>query len=460
MSQPRDLSLDLADFFAGTRYETLPASAIEGAKKSVIDTIGVCLAASGKEPAVGDLVDLVLQSGGREEASVLAFGGRVPAMMAAFANGAMAHCLDYDDQTPWGQHSASSLLPAAFAAAERKGGVSGKQLIAAVAAGQDMFNRFRSNVDWSKDWNFSTVIGVFGAAAAASKLLGLSARQIAQAIGIASMQSCGTMEVINSTGSNMRAMYAGFPAKGAVLAALLAERDISGVPRVLEGRHGVLSLYFGGRYDRERIVQDLGREYTGGLTLYKRWPAVGTSHSHIHATIGLMTENGLSHDDLAEVRIHVGDNQQTMCDPLDRRRAPETLMDAKFSLPFLVAVAAVRRDMRLSDFSETSIRDPQVLACAQKVVPVRDPAYDWVLDMPPGKVVLVTKDGRRLERVGTDVPGSATNPMTWDDIFRKFADCAEAAVQPWSKDRIVNVQEMVLGLDDLENVSELIRMGA
>ena len=460
MSHPRDLSIDIADFFAETRYEALPQSAIEGAKKSILDTMGVCLAASGKEPAVGAMVDLVMQSGGLEEATVFAFGGRVPAMMAAFANGAMSHCLDYDDQTPWGQHSASTLLPAVYAAAERKGVVSGKEMIAAVAAGQDLFNRLRSNVDWCKDWNFSTVMGVFGAAAAASKLLGLSRHQIAQAIGIASMQCCGTMEVINSTGSNMRAMYAGFSAKGAVLAALLAERDISGVPRVLEGKHGILTMYFGGRYDRKKILDDLGREYTGGLTLYKRWPAVGTSHSHIHATIGLMTENGLSHDDIAEILIYVGDNQQMMCDPLEKRRAPETLVDAKFSLPFLVAVAAVRREMRLSDFTETSVRDPQVLACAQKVVPVPDPAYNWILDMPPGKVVLLTKDGRRFERVGTDIPGSATNPMSWDDIFRKFADCAEAAIRPWSKDKIVKVQDVALGLEAVADATDLIRMGA
>ncbi|TIX35995.1 MAG: MmgE/PrpD family protein, partial [Mesorhizobium sp.] len=90
-----------------------------------------------------------------------------------------------------------------------------------------------------------------------------------------------------------------------------------------------------------------------------------------------------------------------------------------------VSVAAVHRDMRLSDFTDEGIHDPEVLAAAQKVIPIVDSSLDWKLELPPGRVEIVTKDGRRFERVGTDIPGSAANPMSWDDIFRKFTDCAE-----------------------------------
>lgn len=458
--EQRDLSWEIAEFFAENRYEKLPQSAIDGAKKSIIDTLGVCLAASGKEPAVRAMVDFVQHSGGRPESSVLAFGGRVPAIMAAFANGAMSHCLDYDDQTPWGQHSASTLLPAVFAVSERQGGMTGKRMIAAVAAGQDLFNRLRRNIDWQKDWNFSTVMGVFCATAASGYLLDLTKEQIAQALGIASMQSCGTMEVIYSTGSDMRAMYAGFPAKGAVLAALLAERNISGVPAVLEGRHGILTMYFGGRYERDKILDGLGHDYTGGLTLYKRWPAVGTAHSHIHATVELVTEHDLRLNDIAEIRVYVGDYHQIMCEPIEVRRVPKTLVDAKFSLPFLVSVAAVHRDMRLSDFTDEGIHDPEVLAAAQKVIPIVDSSLDWKLELPPGRVEIVTKDGRRFERVGTDIPGSAANPMSWDDIFRKFTDCAEASINPWSAKQIDRAKDIALRLEEFEDATELLRLGS
>jgi len=454
----RDLSFDVADFFFDTRYEKLSPEAIDGAKKSILDTFGVCLAASGKEPAVHAIVDMVQETSGKGESSLIAFGGKVPAVMAAFANGAMAHCLDYDDQTPWGQHSASSLLPAVFAISERVGGVSGKQMISAVAAGQDFFNRFRQHVDWQKDWMFSTVMGVFGAAAAGAKLLGLSREQVANAIGIASMQCSGLAEVVNSTGGDLRALYAGFPAKGAVLSAILAERGISGLPAAFEGPFGIMNQYFQGRYDRDKILDGLGENYTGGQTLYKRWPAVGTAHSHIHATIGLVTENDLSLEDIAEIRVFVGDYHRLMCEPIETRRAPQTLVDAKFSLPFLVSVAAVKRDMRLASFTQEGIHDARVLAAAQKILPIVDSSLDWKLELPPGRVEIVTNDGRRFERVGTDIPGSVENPMSWDDIFRKFDDCARAAIKPWSTETIGKAQDLVLNLDAKDDATELLRL--
>jgi 2-methylcitrate dehydratase PrpD len=461
MTPSPDLCNDIADFIVNTRYERLSSAAINGAKSSILDTLGVILAAGGMEPAVRGVVEFAREGGGRPESSVLGFGGRVPAVMAAFANGAMAHCLDYDDQTPWGQHSASSIIPAVFAVAERvaaeKGAVSGKDMITAVAAGQDLFNRFRCHVDWHKDWNFSTVMGVYCATAASSYLLGLSRMQIAHSMGIASMQSCGTAAVINAVGSDLRAMYAGFPARGAVTAALLAQKGITGVPGVFEARHGVFDLYFGNRYDRDKIVDGLGTNYTGGLTLYKRWPAVGTAHSHIHATIGLLKDNDLSVDEIDVIRIYVGDYHQLMCEPLDQRRAPSTLVDAKFSLPYLVAVAAVGRGMSLNDFTEVALRNPKVLEVARKVVPIEDRNLDWKLELPPGRVEIVTRDGRKFDRVGTHVPGSPEAPMTWDDLVGKFVECARFAAVTRSDEQIEAAHKAVQRLEMIDDATEVLR---
>ena len=146
MSTLPDLSREFAAMVADTQYANLPASAIEGAKKSILDTIGVIMGASGVEPSIRGVVELVRETGGTPESTVLGFGGRAPALMAAYANGAMAHCLDFDDHAPEGHHPSSSIVPASFALAERAGGISGREMIAAVAAGQDMFLRLRRNV--------------------------------------------------------------------------------------------------------------------------------------------------------------------------------------------------------------------------------------------------------------------------------------------------------------------------
>ena len=453
-----DVSRHLADLAASVDYSSLPAGAAEAAKKSILDTLGVTLAASGMEPAVRSVVDLVRDCGGRPEASILGFSGRASAIMAAFANGAMAHCLDYDDQTPWGQHASSSIVPAAFALAERMGGAPGRDMIAAVAAGQDIFARLRCHVGWRKDWNLSSVLGIYAATAAGSRLLGLPRDEVHNALSIASQQSCGVMEVVSGTGGNLRGMYAGFPAKGAVVSALLAQQGVTGVEALFEGRYGLFNTYFDGKYDRAEILKDLGADFKGASTLYKLWPSVGTSHSHIHATIEIVRHHNVRAEEIDTIRVYVGDYHNLMCTPIEARRTPTTSIDAKFSLPFLVAIAAVRRSISVSDFTEAALHDPQVLAVAQRVAPVEDSNLDWGLDLPPGRVEIVTRDGRRLERVGTSVPGSPESPMTWADVARKFEECASVARTPPSPGQIGAAQQMARELDSLDDATEILRV--
>ena len=150
---PQDIVHDFARVAAATTYDSLPPEARERVKQSLLDTMGVSLAASGLEPAVLSAQALVRENGGTPQATLWAFGGGAPAMWAAFANGALVHGLDYDDLTPWGQHCGSTIIPAVVALAERQGGVSGRDLIAAIAVGQDLFARLLRYAGWQKDWN-------------------------------------------------------------------------------------------------------------------------------------------------------------------------------------------------------------------------------------------------------------------------------------------------------------------
>jgi 2-methylcitrate dehydratase PrpD len=453
----RDLVHLFASHAAELAYDQISDDAQWAAKKSILDTLGVILAASGTEPAVRAVIDIVKESGGKPECTLLGFGGKAPAMMAALANGALAHCLDYDDQTPWGQHTASSIVPAVFAVAERRGGVSGRELIAAVAIGQDIFARLRRHVGWKKDWNLSTVLAVFAATASASRAMGLSASQTAHGMGIATMQSSGIMEMVAGRGSDLRGMYAGFSAKGAVLAAMMAERGVTGIERAFEGEYGFMNTYFGGRYDRNGILRDLGIALTGSGTLYKRWPCVGTAHSHMKAAIDIVTQNSLDLDDIAEIRLYVGDYHDLMCQPLEERRAPATLADAKFSLPFLVSIAIVRRGMSVSDFSEAGLRDETVMAMGRKITLVRDAALDWKLELPPGRVEIVTRDGRRWLEEGRKVPGNADNPMSWEDVCAKFRECSSVAVEHVAESDAVEAIGLAERLENLPDATRLIR---
>ncbi|WP_230673268.1 MmgE/PrpD family protein [Rathayibacter sp. Leaf248] len=450
-----DLAQHFAHLAAHVDPATLPEEASEAAKKSILDTLGVSLAASGLEPAARSVLSLV-REGSSSEATVLGYGGRASAADAAFVNGALAHALDFDDQTPWGQHAASSIVPAALALAERVGGVSGGTLIAAVAVGQDLFARLRRHVGWRKDWNLSSVLGVYAGTVAAGRVLGLPADRIESALGIASMHSSGVMNMVAGTGSDLRGMYAAFSARGAVTSALLAERGLSGVPELFEGETGVLATYFHGEYDRHAILHDLGSDFRGAGTLYKLWPSVGTSHSHIHATLKLMEELGIAADDIESLRVHVGDYHAVMCRPLADRRTPASGADAKFSLPFLVALAAVRGGVGLHDFTPAGLDDAAVLALAQRVQPIPNAGLDWTDVLPPGRVEIRTRDGRTATRVGTGVPGNGGNPLTWDQLTAKFVECAGAAAAPLDPMRVSRAAGLIRRLETVSDVREVV----
>lgn len=447
MTEFTDISHDFARFAAQTRFADLPSGAIEAAKKSILDTVGVMLGASGMEPAVRPIIDLVTEAGGKEEATVLGFGHRLPAAAAAFANGTLAHGLDFDSQTPWGAHPDSSLVPAVLAIAERVGGVSGEQLITAVAIGQELFIRLRCNVRWNMDWNLSSAVGVYSGTAACGALLGLNAEQIANAMGIVSLNAGGTMEQIFGIGSDLRGLYAGFIAQSCVTAALLAQKGMLGMRNVFEGEAGVFKVYFGGEYARDKMVEGLGQTFLSAGMTYKYWPAVGNAHTYIHAAVELMRENPIKIDEIAAVRVYVGTFAERMCKPVAARKAPTTMMDAKFSLPFTVALALINGKMAITDFATSALSDPRVIALADKVEGVFDPAFNWNLKLPAGKVEIVTHDGRTLSRLGEEVPGTPECPMTWEELEQKFADCTQVAFKPLPPEMVQAIQRHVRGLE-------------
>lgn len=454
----QDISYEFASHVARSRYEDLPPDAIDSAKKSILDLLGVSLAASGTVPAVDRIVELVRETGGTPECSVLGFRDRAPALMAAFANGAMAHSLDFDDMGADGHHPSSSIIPAVFAAAEHAGPVSGKEVINAVAVGQDMFLRMRRNIGERQDWLMTTVLGVFSATASTARVLRLDADQTANALGIASLGSCGTLEMRYGTGSDLGQLYAGFMAKTAVLSALLARKGITGTQSVFEGKAGVFNVYFEGKYDRARMLADLGRSFAGSSLVYKPWAICGLSNSYVHATLELMRRHDLGASDIREIRPHVGDFTQKMCYPIELRRRPATPMDGRFSMPFTLAAAAVHRDVRVDQFTDEGLRDPAVLALAQRVVPVDDSSMDWNGEMPNARVDILTSDGRTLSGNGDGTPGSKDRPMGWQELSHKFAQCARLAPNRPAERVISQALRMARSLEQVSDAAGLMRL--
>ena len=451
----QDIGAVFARHIHDTRFEDIPEPAVDAAKKSVLDTLGVILGAGSTTPAMKGLVDSMRDIGGKPESTIMGFGGKVPATSAAFLNGAMAHCLDFDDHLPEGHHPSSAVVPAAFAMAERVGNVDGRAFITAIALGQDVFTRLRRHVEWKQDWMMSPVVGVIAAAAACGKLAGLDADRLADALGIATSQAGGTMELAYGIGGNLRGMYSSFPSQGGVLSVIMAQSGISSVQSAFEGKAGFFQCYFGGKWNRDAMLASLGRDFLGAEIAYKPWPSCGLSHVYIDTTLAMMREHKLGPGDIAKITVHVGDFAEKLCLPIENRRQPQTTVDAKFSIPFCVAVTAVHGNVGIGSFIDKGLRDAKVLEFATRVDAVVDPKFNWTSALPSGLMEIVTTDGRQLSKPTSGSLGDIDHPLSWDDILNKFRDCVAYSVNPPSAADTKGAISAIRSIEKVEDVETI-----
>lgn len=450
---------ELADVFAAyvaaTNFADLPPGARRAATFSTLDLLGVVLGASGLQDVMPKVIDLARSWGGTAESTLIGFGGRLPAPTAAFVNGSMGHGLDFDDHLPEGHHPSVTVLPAILAVAERRGGVGGEEFLTALAIGQDLFARLRKNVAWRQDWFMTPVVGTIAAAAACAKVLDLSEPQIRDAIGIACTQAAGTMQTAYGTGGDLRGMYGGFAAKAAVISALLAEQGVRATSTPMEGRAAFLPVYFG-EYDREAMTAELGIDFQGSTILYKLWPSCGVTHAYVDTALKLMGGPGKTAG-IAEIEVFGGDFAQQLCEPVDLRRRPPTSNDAKFSIPYTVALGLLQGTLGVGDFGADRRTDPAVTELAGRVRFVEDPRLNWGKVLPAGAVRITLSDGqvRHGEAGHDETPGAAQNPLSWAQLTEKFRDCADHAATPFDDERASTVIDLVARLDEVDDIAAL-----
>jgi 2-methylcitrate dehydratase PrpD len=468
----QDLAFTIADHLAGTTFADLDADTVTATKLSILDTVGVTLASSGLTPGVEDYVEVAREFGGTGESPVFGFGDvRLPAPLAAWANGALVHGLDFDDLVrDVGYHPSTPTVPTAFALASRggqagpggrggqagpggRGGpLPGRDLLTAIALGNDLGTRLAATVPSHGAWFGTPVFGGFASAATAAKLLGLDADATRAALGIAFAQAAGTLEMRWSPNSNIASFNGSWPNKAGVMAALLARRGAQGIENAFEGRGGLFATYFPGDYDREQVTADLGRRFRGAEVSFKVWPACGGSHCAIDATLQLFGESGLRADEVDSLTIATTLGTFALTQPIETRRAPATAMDAKFSIPYAIAVAAVRGDVTLDDFRPERLADPAVLAFAQRIDAVDDPSLAIRKAALPARIEVTTTGGQRLEK-RVDQPRGVWphSRLSPEEVVRKFRDCASYARVPVRPEALDAFVDAVL---DLENVAD------
>jgi 2-methylcitrate dehydratase PrpD len=374
----------------------------------------------------------------------------------------MIHALDYDDGHPAGLvHVGCVAISTAFAVAERMGKVSGEKFIKAIALGADfearlgLASRPGSSLITS-GWHPTALYGYLGAAAIASMLMGLDEERIVNALGIAYHQCAGNGQCV-ADGALTKRMGPGLAAKGGITAALMAERGITGAKNVLEGDKGMFNLYHAGDYDPKLLTADLGKRFEVVNVDYKRYPCCGFTHAFIDATLSLMSKHGITVDTVKEMIAYGGESSYELCRPIEVRRAPRNTVDSQFSVPWAMATALVKGKISLQDFTETAIKNEDVLKAAQKVTGELDLSLNRH-GVGPGRVKVVMKDGTEYDEEGGFTGERTGSWLTLDDCGEKFRECSSSSIKPLSSDNVEKVIEMIMKLEKLDDAAEPIRL--
>jgi len=462
IAQPGDdFALVLARFACQISLAKLPGDVIAAAKANVFDTLS-CAAAGSSAPGVAETHGLAVEWGGVPQATILAFGDKVPAHYAAWVNGTMAHARDYDDTHDAAVlHAGVSVVPAALAAAELRGGASGADFIAGVAAGLETICRLGVATQIGiveSGFIYTPLFGYFAATVAAGRVLRLDTKQMVNAIGIAYSQVSGNHQV-TVDGALTKRMQPGFASQAALVSVQLALRNVRGAQATFEGIDGFLRVYLRDRCDRNLLREGLGERYEFTQLSYKPYPCCRFNHTAIDAALALRVAHNISAQRV--LRLRVGVTRQAyaaVCQPVNVRKAPETIVHAQFSIPFNVAAALIDGGIGLGHFSESSIRRKDILALAQRVDAYIDDEIEreWSRSISPANVEIDMEDGATY-KLRVDIPlGHPSRPMSTADFDAKAADCFSVCERPLRENAHRQLRDLIDGLESMADVRELV----
>ena len=376
--------------------------------------------------------------------------------MAALANGATVHALNYDAIGASGGHPGAFGLTAPLALAERAGGIDGKEFIASLVAGVEVEMRavaalIEAGVDTRQNFLEGQVLSYLGATLSAGRVLRLNADQMDSALGLMLMQVSGTRQVVLYGDPPSKGIYAAFPNQGGVLSALMAKEGLEGRCAAIEGQAGLFNMFYGGVYAPDALRGGLGERFHILETVFKPWATSGMCHPFIDAALKLREER---HIDPASIqRIHLTGHPQTKnwFEPVEERREPTTAASAANSIVFGTAKALINGEVTLADFTPEGMAQPDVLQLAQRM----EHSYDDSLEQRNGIMEVFTTSGAHLtQRV--DVPlGQPDNPLSDEQLAAKFRDCASHSLLPVSSEAVERAIEMAFNLEDLSDVSAL-----
>ena len=442
----------LADFIHSTSFQNLPAEVIRYAKLCILDLMGVSFAGV-PQRATSIIRGLISAAGGNEGVTLWGSDRKLPVLSASLLNAVQGHAIDMDDGHRFANgHPGVVTIPAAVALAEREN-LTGRELIASVVIGYDMFIRLGTVANpelLHRGFHTTAVMGSFASAAVASKLLKLSVPQTENALALAGLQSAGLLEALSS-GEAGKSFQVGKAVQSGILAGLLAQQGADGPENIFEGDKGFFRAFAGKPCDIDAICRNLGAEFLITNVYFKRHAACRHIHSALDAIEEIIVKNKLSAGQIASIDIETYSIAKNLTGHMVTTGSE---LAAKFSMPIAIALFLVFGKTDSAAFSKQNISDAAVQSIAQKVTVKANPEFDADYpDKRTARVSVKTKNQVYQHRVDC-AKGEPENPLSDGAFMDKYETNARVL---YSADQAKRIQDAILNIENVR-VRELTDM--
>ena len=432
----------MAHFCSNLGYGGLSPEVIDRVKYLALDFLGVAARGSREESSEAVRSFIRELDTGSVGGVIIGTRMRVPYQYVALANGSSAHSLELDDvSNESSSHPGVVIFPAALAAGELME-CGGKKFIEAVVVGYEVMIRLGKALNpashYARGFHPTGTCGSFGAAVVASKILNLGEEQMVNALGIAGSQAAGSMEFL--TGSAwVKRLHPGWAAHNGIIAALLAKGGFTGPTTIVEGRFGFLHAY-SDNPDLSKFLDGLGDSFEIMKVSIKPHACCRYKQGPIDGILKIMKENRLQAPEIEKVTLGIlKAGFPIIVEPQELKYNPQTVSEAQFSMPFGAALALLYGKVGLNEYTEASFRSPDVKAMMGRVSCVFDTELEKVYPRQwPASVEIVTKDGRKFS-TRIDYPkGDPENPLSWEELLRKFDELSSPVFSEERRKEIVS----------------------
>lgn len=430
----------LASYVVSSQVRDIPGDVIHEAKRALLNFVG-CAVGGSHEPAVETAIRALQPFSGERTASVLARKEQFDPLYASVINGITGHVYEYDDTTPMNYiHPTPPVASAlfAFATANRIGG---RDFLHAFLMGFEAESRIGNAVypaHYNAGWHITATAGVFGAAAAVGKLLGLSVQQMIWAFGLAATQASGLREMF---GSMAKSFHAGHAARNGYLSAVLAKSNFTAGEHAIEGARGFAPV-LSSAYDLSKVTTGLGEDFQIRYNTYKPYPCGIVVQPTIDGCIDLHRDFHPAPQSIKAVRVRVAPLVLDLC---NKRNITQGL-DSKYSIYHSAAVGLVRGKAGIDEYTDAAANDPVIRSVRERVTPIADPS----ITEDQSNIEVELENGEVLRRFVECSLGNLKRPLSDRQLEDKFRDQARIG----QVDRLI---DLCWRLDDLDDVGELVK---